>query len=213
MRKTKSAKSKRVSYTLLLDQRDGPNAHAPLYALLSELINAHHRELIGAFIGLAWCTSWRADVDGRQRLGQCKRASDLDRECAPFDFVILLNHDFVTNPAVTDAQRLALLDHELMHATVKLDPQTHEPMVDERGRTVYRLRKHDIEEFGDVVERHGLWKKDLEHFAVKLRRAKQPELPLASGEPHIDRELVLGDDDVVTVVAGKVPKAKPSVTH
>ena len=175
MRKMKSSKGKRIAYTLLTPEGDDG---AALYRLVSKLVTTHHRELIGANIALAWCRSWRADVDGRQRLGQCKRASDLDRECAPFDFVILLNQDFVTNPTVTDEQRLALLDHELMHATVKLDPTTHEPMTDEKGRTVYRLRKHDIEEFGDVVERHGLWKKDLEHFAVQLRRAKQPELPL-----------------------------------
>jgi hypothetical protein len=147
-------------------------------------VNRHHRELIGANIALAWCTSWRADLDGRQTLGQCKRASDLDRECAPYDFVILLNKDFVTNPAVSEKQREALLDHELCHATVKLDPETHEPMVDERNRTVYRVRKHDIEEFGEVVERHGCYKRDLEKFAQALRRAKQPELPLGEDAPQ-----------------------------
>ena len=169
----KSKKPKRVAYTLL-----DPEGHRPMYKAVARLVTEHHRELINANIVLAWCTSWRTDVDGRQTLGMCKKASDLDRELAPYDFVVLLNRDFWTNPTVTDEQRDALLDHELCHATIKLDPETHEPMEDERGRKVYRIRKHDLEEFAEIAARHGCWKRDLERFAVALAQAKQPELPL-----------------------------------
>lgn len=72
---------------------------------------------------------------------------------------------------MSDEQRRALLDHELCHAEVKLDDRTSEPVHDERGRKVYRMRKHDIEEFSAVVERNGIYKRDLEHFAAALNRA------------------------------------------
>jgi hypothetical protein len=153
--------------------RDG-DVGRPMYARL----HAHRRRASrgaradeGVRIALAWATSWKPDVDGRLVLGKCKKASDLDRELAPFDFVILLNRDFWLNPRVTDRQRDALLDHELMHAAIAYD-EHGDPKIDARGRTVYRIRKHDIEEFRDVVARHGCYKADLEDFARAIARAE-----------------------------------------
>jgi hypothetical protein len=141
-----------------------------MYELLAELVALYHEELEGARIALAWCTSWKPDVDGRVTLGKCKKASDLDRELSRWDFVILLRKTFWTDERVTLAQRRALLDHELCHAARKLD-QHGQPCEDQRGRHVYRTRKHDLEEFTAVVERHGLWQRDLEMFAAAIRRS------------------------------------------
>lgn len=71
---------------------------------------------------------------------------------------------------------MALLDHELCHAAPSLDDETLDVKYDERGRPVWRVRKHNIEEFTEVVERHGLWKKDLERFAEAI--AKKRRMPL-----------------------------------
>jgi hypothetical protein len=163
-------KPKKVGYELIL--RDSILGH-PMYDLLDELIEQHHDHLRTARIALAWCTSWRPDADGRVTLGMCKKASDLDREVAPFDFVILLSRAFWKEEAVTDIQRRALLDHELCHAEVKL--VNGEPQEDERGRVVYRTRDHDIEEFSEIVERYGCYKRDLEKFAQALRRGEHPK--------------------------------------
>lgn len=46
--------------------------------------------------------------------------------------------------------RVALVDHELCHAGVEEDKLTMVP--------------HDLEEFSEVVERHGLWRKDIQKF-------------------------------------------------
>lgn len=146
-----------------------------MYPMLNKLVEQHHEELTNARIALAWNTAWKADVDGRLKLGKCKKASDLDRELAAFDFVVMLQMEWWQNASVTDDQRRALLDHELCHATVRLDREG-EPMRDERGRVVYRTRKHDIEEFSEIVERHGLYKRDLERFASAMRRSKQKSL-------------------------------------
>jgi hypothetical protein len=180
-------KPRRVSYALIASALDPGKG---MYKLLAALVRQHHDELRDARIALAWNSSWKPDVDGRVTLGKCKRASDLDRELAPYDFVIILRRQFWIDTEVTDLQRRALLDHELMHADVALDEQG-EPQVDTNGRTVYRLRRHDLEEFAVIAERYGCWKRDLETFAAALRRSKQPPLALVppaegdqTGEAH-----------------------------
>lgn len=163
----KRGKGKKVSYELLECESD---IGRPLYALLDELVTKYHEDLRDARIALAWCTSWKPDVDGRVTLGKCVKASDLHRELAPYDFVILLSRSFMESLRVTALQRRALIDHELCHAAVSYDTKG-EPVVDERGRRVYRVRKHDLEEFSMIAERYGCWKRDLEHFAQALERA------------------------------------------
>lgn len=170
-------KPKKVSYELIPPKSE---AGKVMYRLLNELVKEHHDDIRDARIALAWNISWKPDVDGRVTLGKCKKASDLDRELMAFDFVILLRREFWEDGTVTDAQRAALLDHELCHATVKYSTD-NEPVIDERDRKVYRIRKHDIEEFAEIIERHGLYKRDLEWFAAALRRAKQT--PLLNDEP------------------------------
>lgn len=164
-----AAKPQKVSYTLIERASD---VGAPIYALLDELVTAHHKDLTHARIALAWCTSWKKDADGLVTLGKCRKASDLDRELAAWDFIILLSHAFWYDPMVNALQRRALLDHELCHAAVKLDDRG-EPVEDERGRVVYRTRKHDLEEFTEIGARYGCWKGDIEAFVVAVARARQ----------------------------------------
>lgn len=170
------AKKKPVSYQLV---QPGSDAGEPMYEMLAELVAAHHDDLskTNARIALAWNLSWQQDVDGRVTLGKCKKATDLDRELYAYDFVILLNMSFWQDADVKESQRRALLDHELMHAQVKLD-EDGEYAIDIRNRYVYRIRKHDIEEFSAIVARHGTYKRDLEVFYAALKKNKQGSLPL-----------------------------------
>lgn len=57
-------------------------------------------------------------------------------------------------------QKAALIDHELCHFGVEYSEEKEEP-------TMY-IRKHDIEEFEDIVRRHGIWEDGLESFAAAL---------------------------------------------
>ena len=159
-------KPKKISYRLITKE---DSRYAGMHRILSDLVHEHHSHLRDARIALAWHAGWKADVDGRVKLGMCRKASDLDRQLTNFDFIILLNKLFWTSLEVTDEQRKALLDHELCHAEVKLDA-AGDPALDELGNIVYRTRKHDIEEFSAIVERHGLWKHDLEQFYAAIRR-------------------------------------------
>jgi hypothetical protein len=171
-RRTCKKKAPRVAYRFI---RPDSEIGARLYALLQELVTLHHDEILGARIALAWNLSWSPDVDGRVTLGKCRKVSDLDREVADvlaYDFVIVLRQEFWDDPLVTAVQRRALLDHELCHCSVKVD-EHGDAVVDERGRTVYRLRRHDLEEFSEIADRYGCWKADIEAFARALDHAHQ----------------------------------------
>lgn len=74
-------------------------------------------------------------------------------------------------------QRVALVDHELCHLDIETDPET--------GERKLVLRGHDVEEFTEIVQRHGLWKSDVE------------ELVKAGGQQTIEDQLKA---DGVTVV-------------
>lgn len=182
-------KPKTVSYALI--ERD-TEIGAPMYTLLDELVEKHHEELSEARIALAWNTAWKPDVDGHCVLGKCRKTTDLDRELAAYDFVIILRREFWYHDKVTTTQRTALLDHELTHATVRLDKHG-EPVIDERGRQVYRLRTHDIEEFGCIIQRYGLWKHDLRWFV-----AQAPEVSVREPAPR----LVTDDGEQLHEAAG-----------
>ncbi len=186
-------KPKKVSYELI--PRDSVQ-HYGMYQLLDRYVHLHHPDLRDARIALAWNLAWKPDVDGHVTLGKCKKASDLDRELAAFDFIILLRRSFWLDLRVTDEQREALLDHELCHGALKRDDRG-EPVEDVRGRKVYRIRKHSIEEFTEVVERHGMWTADLEAFyAAKARHGAPPFTPCASCERSPGWVLVKGDDGI-----------------
>jgi hypothetical protein len=165
----KEKKRKAVLVKLLERKHSGKVTEA--YRLMEELIDKHHTHLREAKIAIAWRFGWKPDADGRIVLGQCRKRSDLDRELGSkidegeaLDFVILLNHEH-WNQTLNEAQRRALMDHELTHAQVSNDTNG-EPKMDENGRRVWRIRRHDLEEFKDVVSRHGCYKGDIEDFVA-----------------------------------------------
>lgn len=150
------------------------------YKLMDELIAAHHTHLAEAKIALAWMYEKKPDADGRLVLGRCKKCSDLDFQMSEHDFVIQLNFEAWNAAGFSEVQMRALLDHELCHAQVAKDTNGEEKK-DENGRTVYRIRKHDVEEFQEIVARHGVWKDDLRSFAEAAMRATDKKQPLFNG--------------------------------
>lgn len=146
-----------------------------IYAMLNELVVRFHPQLSDARIGLAWRTSTKADVDGRMVLGKCRKVSDLQKEFTPLDYIITLNKEVWEDTEFGEGRQRALLDHELCHAEPALDSNL-DPKLDERNRAVWRMRKHDLEEFREIVDRHGIWKQDLEAFAkVILKKQRERE--------------------------------------
>lgn len=83
------------------------------------------------------------------------------------DFAVIVNRkEWEEN--LTPAQRRAVVDHELCHCI-----RNH------KGK--WSLRNHDIEEFSEVIERHGLYWEDVAAFAKSVIQATQLELPVGAG--------------------------------
>lgn len=84
---------------------------------------------------------------------------------------------------LTDDQRKALVDHELMHLIVEFD-QDGEPKLAMRG--------HDLEEFAAIVRRHGLWKSDVIAFGSEV--AEQLAFAIEEAESLLDPPDIEGDE-------------------
>lgn len=176
MSKKKKAKAVNVQVIARELAKGGVNE---IYLMMDELVGQHHPHLAEAKIALAWNLSWKADPDGRLILGKCKKVGDLDRQLHGFDFVILLNKEAWERSEFTTAMKRGLMDHELCHAQVKLD-NNDDVMKDEDGKIVYRIKKHSLEEFREIVARHGIWKDDIRAFiSTALKAARTPLLRIA----------------------------------
>jgi hypothetical protein len=145
-----------------------------------------HPALAPARIALAWRLRTKADKDNLLTLGKCVKVSDLQKEFAYWDFLLVLNQEFFLQ--FDEKQRLALIDHELCHARPLLDDKGLQSK-DERGRLLWRLRKHDLEEFREVIDRHGCYKDDLELFAraiLKRNPTRSLEFPIEAQSARIE---------------------------
>lgn len=119
-------------------------------------------------------------------LGKAKKLSALQKFLSSgnqsvgdgYDFI--LQFDIFEWKELTEAQRRALVDHELCHCGI--------------GESGWKLRGHDIEEFRAVIERHGDWKRDVRAF---IETAQQ--LPLVQPE----RGLVDSDTTVTISALGQ----------
>lgn len=133
-----------------------------------------------------------ARTRGRMVLGKARKISGLNAHLVglvrrddlgddPADFFVV-EVPYEPWQALTEAQRLALVDHELSHFYVAI------PEGPDEDRKLVMI-SHDLEEFHAVVERHGLWRPDLKELArIIARRGEQPSLDdvpnvdLATGE-------------------------------
>ena len=72
-------------------------------------------------------------------------------------------------------QRRALVDHELMHFIVSEDAD---------GQPRLGMRGHDLEEFADVVKRHGFWRSEVAEFSSTV--AEQMTLALEEAATFLE---------------------------
>lgn len=123
----------------------------------------------------------------------------MDRELHGYDFVILLNHHVWHMAEFDEAKKRALIDHELCHAQVCRDEEG-EIKRDSRGRLCCRTRGHDLEEFREIVKRHGQWKSDIQEFVKTAIR---------SNVENFNNALIQAG---VTSIQVEPPQEQPEVT-
>lgn len=113
----------------------------------------------------------------------------------PVDFFVV---EIAFDPwqGLTDRQKAALVDHELCHLDVEIPEGSNE---DRKLLT----RGHDLEEFTEVVQRHGLWRPTVAEFA-QVAKSAQLAFPIDAG----------GAGDVLRTGTGlMVGRAGASVDH
>lgn len=178
------------------------------YVLLDEMLAGPHNHLKEAKIAIAWRLGWRPDADNHLTLGKLRKRGDLDRELDSFDFVVLLNKE--AWETLTDVQQRAVVDHELCHAGLTYDSDG-EAKLDDRGRLVCRIKKHDVEEFRAVTERHGLWTADLSSLAQSaINDQQRPLLARMEGKEKAKGEKGKGSDDKIGDKTAAKTDAKPT---
>lgn len=113
--------------------------------LVESVMKRYHEHLEDAEIGILFRDE--APKSGSHvTFAQAKRVKDDDRAAGlPYDFIIWFAEDQWDR--LTDAQREALVDHELCHLDMKEKDGILRPV----------MLDHDITEFNCIIERHGLW--------------------------------------------------------
>jgi hypothetical protein len=96
---------------------------------------------------------------------------------AKYQFIVCIARDVWDTS--DQAKRDALIDHELCHCTMN------------DGKP--EIRPHDLEEFADIIERRGFWRKDYVESTI------QAALGLAIGAAQIDTPKSLPEPKAVSV--------------
>ena len=128
-----------------------------VFSLGDDLIKKWHPDLLQANVAYVFRSgTWPAGA-GRETLANAGKAPKLLQVfCDGFkpDFIIVINED--RWECFNDKMKTALLDHELCHCK--------RTGTDKQGRPRWGMVGHDVEEFEEIIMRHGLWKSDLQSF-------------------------------------------------
>lgn len=90
---------------------------------------------------------------GKKVLAKVRKATPAETFLAEIDAVMIVDSTVWTG--LTVAKRVALVDHELCHLRKEETDDGDERLA---------IRGHDLEEFAEIVKRHGLWSEDLVWF-------------------------------------------------
>lgn len=133
------------------------------------LIKKHHDHLEGVRIEYVFRDK-ASKSNGKTVGGKARKISGLnayladhEESLSPEDFfVVELAKDVWS--ALSKDQRVALVDHELLHCSIEVDENT--------GDTKLVLLSHDAEVFFSEIERHGFWHTDLDHLLKTVEERK-----------------------------------------
>jgi len=139
-----------------------------------ELIRQYHPWLNEARI--AFVMRSEAQKKGHV-LGQASKVPEKMQPYLEYDFLIWLSEKDVAGMANSEIE--ALIDHELCHCAKNL------------ATDGWKLREHDIQEFAEIISRHGLWSADLRRMdkAVEIYQQgnllKDTEITMSDGRGRV----------------------------
>ncbi|MBQ4816438.1 MULTISPECIES: putative metallopeptidase [Bacillus] len=141
--------------------------------LAKSLIDEHHPHLKDAIGHIGFYIR-----EGSSKwAGKAKKCTAFERHMTDYMLFVFVNKE--AWKAMNKKQRAALVDHELCHFT-RTKTEEPDPKDARNWITVYGpaddpdswgIREHDVEEFSEIIERHGLWDTGIESFAAVVREA------------------------------------------
>jgi len=134
------------------------NAPDDVTTIARTILDDHHPDLADVEIAFLM-RSPTAKRNGREVWGSASRANAKQRALSGknIEFVIEFSSDVWEGLSIF--QKRALIDHELCHCVCS---------VDDEGEVTYSMRGHDLEEFDDIVQRHGEWNETIKTFHEQL---------------------------------------------
>lgn len=132
---------------------------------VSRIVNNHRPDLAQARI----VTMFRRGNWSSKQKDTWAATKRISREIATLmggeggDYLITVNQDIWEN--LNEAQRIALIDHELCHCLRGDD--------DKHGNPKWQTVGHDIEEFFAIIKRHGDWSEDVKRALRAFEESKQ----------------------------------------
>ena len=182
--------------------------HAREYEIVKELVRTHHQHLAEAKI-VIYGTDKNSVSGRRVTIAKAAKASPKMKASTNADFTITLY--MMPWGDLNESQKRACMDHELMHCGVQYEPvkeqvgvgrggkpkwkvvkdeygrkqYTDEIVRDEFGVPKWRLVPHDLEEFREIVRRHGMWDESIQEFKQAIDAAPETAtipIPTAVGE-------------------------------
>lgn len=123
------------------------------------LIPNYHPELATARIRYVF-VSEASKKNGKEVWGKVQKLSGFTEWALEKDFVVTVALDKWNE--LTDSQRTALTDHLLERCTGEED--------EESGDMKWKVRDPDVQEFPNILHRHGAWNEDLQSFVSMAQK-------------------------------------------
>lgn len=154
-------KPKLVNWELIEDSE--------IYDLVNDLIQKYHSggetNISNLCYVLMWKHNIKPDQDGFVRLATISKSNDQIRELRPHDVIIGINK-YIWE-ILNDNQKMAVLDSQLERVAVSIDKKTKIIKEDDRGRTIYRLRRPEVLDEQTLTRRHNTTLQAVQEFAYE----------------------------------------------
>ncbi len=164
-------------------------------ALAKDLIRKYHPELANLEIVYLWKNKLMVK-GGKEVIAQITKASALIKSLTHYDVIVIVSYPAFNQ--LTDKQQRACIDHELSHVLIEEDIA---------GNPKIQIVAHDVEEFGSVIERHGLYMSDLvmlgrvvQSVLIREKNGAKKVIKLRPMEDPVDRaieEHELADESIL----------------